>query len=234
MSITEGKWEQETPQPDLHLWIGADEFVDFAAVATLPASPAAGLIYRIVPASSAAKFFKSPEATMLRSGVYATAAYDQEQYGTSLSLPGPQASLANSGGPNAGLAGFPPTLAAQMSTLGGIQRGPIPKGFQINSVDVIYQPLVTVASAITFGLTKTQFVNAAAPVVTNIIALGANGLPLAINAQPLVTNIPVTSPAMIVPAQAGDLGLVVNLNITTTTGTVNFYGVMLNCSYNLN
>jgi hypothetical protein len=234
MSFTEGKWEQGTPQSDAHLWIGADEFVDFAAVATRPAAPAQGLLYVTVPSTAAAKFFKSPEATTLRSGVYASSAIDQEQFGTAASVPGPS-TVANTGGPLGLSAGFPPLTAAQLATLGNVQRGPLAKGWQVNSIDVVYQVLAVTAGAATAALTKTQFQNLVAPVVTNIIALGANGLPTAIGAQPQVTNIPVTSPAMIVPAQAGDTAVLVNINLTAGSGgTINFYGVMLNCSYNLN
>jgi hypothetical protein len=234
MSITEGKFEQSLPQNDLHLFLGADQFTDFAAVSTLPAAPAAGLLYKVVPTTAAAKFFLTPEPVLLRSGVYATTAYDQEQYGTAASTPGPS-TIANTSGPLAMLPGIPPILAANLATLGAIQRGPIPKGIQVNSIDVIYQVLAVAAGGATLGFTKTQFVNLTAPVVTNIIALGTNGLPTVIGAQPQVTNVPVASPAMIVPAQVGDLQTLLNINLTAGAGgTINFYGAVLNCSYNFN
>ena len=115
------------------------------------------------------------------------------------------------------------------------QRGPIPKGVQINSIDVVYQVLAVTASAATIGLTKTFFANLVAPVVTNLLALGANGLPTAIGAQVQVTNVPITTPAMLVPAAGGVTAPLVNVNLTAGSGgTINFYGVCLNCSYNLN
>ena len=240
MGVTEGRWEQESAFPDLQIFLGADQWTDFAAVSTLPAAPSAGLIYKTVPNSAAAKFFITPEPALLRSGVYATPAFDQEQFGTAAGVPGPSA-VANTSGPLGLPPGFPPITTANLTTVAGsiagtgtgIQRGPIPKGVQINSIDVIYQVLGLAASVATVGLTKTTFANLTAPVVTNIIALGANGLPTAIGAQPQVTTVTVATPAMIVPT--ADTQIVLNVNLTAgATGTVQFIGAVLKCSYNFN
>jgi len=144
MSFTDGKWEQGTPQSDFIVFIGADDIIDFAAVTTLPAAPSAGLIYKVVPSAAAAKFFSSCSGPLLRTGVYGT---DQEQFGTAAGVSGPS-SVANTGGPLGLTPGYPPILAANMATVGGtvggagILRGPLPRGVQINSVDVIYQVLL--------------------------------------------------------------------------------------------
>jgi hypothetical protein len=104
---------------------------------------------------------------------------------------------------------------------------------QINSIDVIYQVLAVNAAAATLGLTKTAFTNSFAPVVTNLVALGANGLPTVIGAQPQVTNVAVPSPVMIVPVL--DTQILLNINLTAGAGgTVNFYGAVLKCSFNFN
>lgn len=231
MSVTEGLLQQNTAATDLQIFLGADQFTDFAAVSTLPSAPSAGLLFKTVPNNGAAKFFITPEL-MLRAGMYATPALDQEQFGTAASLPGPT-TVANTSGPLALQPGFPPIIGASMATLGGIQRGPIPKGIQINSIDVIYQVLTLAAAAATVGLTKTTIPGGAAPTVTNIIALGANGLPTAIQANVTPTPVAVASPTMIVPAV--DTQVIINVNLTAgTTGTVNFYGVVLKCSFNFN
>jgi hypothetical protein len=81
-------------------------------------------------------------------------------------------------------------------------------------------------------LTKTVFANNTAPVVTNLIALGANGLPTAVQAQPYVTNVAVGTPAMITSA---DAEVVLNVNLTTQAGgSAVFYGVVFHCHYNFN
>ena len=239
MSFTEGRWEQGSASTDLQIFLGADQWTDFAGVATLPASPSAGLLYKVVPSTTAAKFFISPEV-WLRAGQYANAAFDQQQFGTAAGVPGPSG-VANTGGPLGLPPGFPPIASANLTTIAGsiagtgtgIQRGPLPKGIQVNSVDIIYQVLTAAASVATVGLTKTAYANLTAPVVTNIITLGANGLPTAIGAQPQVTNVAVATPAMIVPAV--DTQLVLNVNLTAGAGgTVQFIGAVLKCSFNFN
>lgn len=238
MSQTQGRWTAKTPFPDLQQFIGADEFALLAGTAPLPASIATpGLLFRTVAAGSAAIFAKSLSELLLRSGVYANPQYDQEQYGTAASQPGPSA-VAGTNGPLAEpnpsspyYQGFPPTPGASLTTLAGGVTGPQPKGIQIDSVDVIYQVLAdATAVAATIGLTKTVFANLVAPVVTNLIALGNNGLPVVIGAQPQVTNVPVTTPAMIV---AADTDVLLNINLTGgTAGTIKFYGAVIKAHYN--
>ena len=232
MGFTDGTWDQATPQPDGRIFIGADQFIDFAALATLPAAPAPGLLFKTVPATDASKFFSSCPGLLLRSGVYA-GPNTQEQFGTAAAAPGPS-HVPGTSGPLAFIQGRPPMLGAKMATVAGSLAGPLPKGIQINSVDVIYQVLTLAAAAATIGLTTTQFpAVSAAPIVTNLIALGTNGLLLPIDAHPIVVNVPVTSPAMIVPTN--DTEVILNINFTAgATGTVNFYGAVLNCSFNYN
>ncbi len=236
MSTTDGHWDCNLPYGDGSIFIGADKFIDFAAVATLPAAPSAGLLYKTVGNAAASKFFVTLNE-ILRSGIYGT---DQEQFGTAAAVTGPSHVSGTSGplafGP---LSAKPPVLAANLATVIGSVAGPLPKGLQINSIDVIYQILGLAASAATIGLTTTDFPSggASAPTVTNIIALGANGLPTAITspAHPLPTNVAVATPAMIVPPYLNDRQVILNINLTGgASGTVNFYGVQLNVSYNYN
>jgi hypothetical protein len=166
----------------------------------------------------------------LRTGQYASAS-SQSQFGTAAGVAGPT-TVANTSGPLALPAGIPPILAANLPTLGNIQRGPIPKGMQINSIDVIYTVAGLAAAVATVGLTTTAFANTTAPVVANLIALAANGLPTAVQATPYVKNVAVATPAMIITA---DTEVVANVNFTGgATGTVDFYGIVVHCSYNFN
>lgn len=239
MPHTDGRWTSGTPFPDLQIFLGATRFKDAAGLATFPNTIATpGLYYQIVPAGGACIFVSDIAELLLRSGVYATPAYDQEQFGTAASQPGPSSvagtsgplALPGSGSPN--YQSFPPIPSASMATLAGPVTGPTPKGIQIDSVDVIYQVLAdATAVAATIGLTKTNFANLVAPVVTNLIALGAHGLPVVIGAQPQVTNVAVTTPAMIV---ASDTEVLLNINLTGgTAGTIKFYGAVIKAHYNL-
>lgn len=239
MPHTDGRWSSGTPFPDLQLFIGSLSFKDLAGHATTPSSVATpGVIYQTVPSGDASIFVANLSELMLRSGVYATPAYDQEQFGTAANQPGPSAvsgtsgplAIPGSGSPN--FQGFPPIPAANLATLAGPFSGPPAKGIQIDSVDVIYQVLTdATAVAATIGLTKTVFANLAAPAVTNLIALGAHSLPTAIGAHPQVTNVAVATPAMIV---ASDTEVLLNINLTGgTAGTINFYGAVVKAHYNL-
>ena len=236
MSISEGRFEGNTSFPDMQFFIGFDDFQDTSAHAVF-ATQGAGLVSQTLAASLAATLFANV-GPLLRTGVYASS-YDQEQFGTAAGVAGPT-TVANTSGPLALPPGIPPITAANMTTIAGslsgtgtgIQRGPVPKGMQIDSVDVIYSVATNALSTATIGLTKTVFVGGVAPAVTNLIALGANGLPTAAAAQPYVTNVAVTSPAMITSA---DAEIVLNINLTTPAGgTAVFYGCVFHCHYNFN
>jgi hypothetical protein len=230
MSQTDGRWTQDVSVPDGQFFIGASEFFDNASLAART-SAGAGLFSLNLASTQAGTFFANLEA-FIRTGVYATTAYDQEQYGTAASQPGPSL-VANTSGPES-VTGFPPFLAAQLPTLTGGQVGPVPKGTQIDSIDVIYGVYTVAATAATIGLTKTVFTNAAAPVVTNLITLGVNGLTTTTSTagQVKVISVPVATPSMIV---SSDTEVVLNVNLTAGTGgTVAFYGVVVHCHYNWN
>ncbi len=228
MSITEGKWEQGTPSTDMQIFVDAGRFTDVAGLATV-ASAGPGLFVKHVPAADASTFFANL-GLLLRTGQYASAD-GQSQFGTAAGVAGPT-TVANTSGPLALPPGIPPILAANLPTLGNIQLGPIPKGMQINSIDVIYTVAALAAAVATVGLTTTTFANATAPVVTNLIALAANGLPTAVQATPYVKNVAVATPAMLITA---DTEVIANVNFTGgATGTVDFYGIVVHCSFNFN
>ncbi len=194
MPTTEGIWQQNTAANDMQIFIDPFRFWVASGAATLTRS-GAGLVSLNIAASEACVIegFLSPK---LRTGMYATPALDQQQFGTAASQPGPS-TVPNTTGPLALKPGFPPILSSNMATLGGIQRGPIPNGIQINSVDVIYTVTGAVLTTATIGLTKTVFENNVAPAVTVLLANANNGLPTAIQAEPYVHNVAVPNPAFI-------------------------------------
>lgn len=237
MGYTEGRWEQGTSFPDMQFFVGAGQFIDTSAHA-VNSSQGAGLFDMTLASTLAGTFFVNLGET-LRTGVYATSAYDQEEFGTAAGTPGPSLT-ANTSGPLALPAGFPPIAAANLSTIAGsiagtgagIQRGPIAKGLQVDSIDVIYTVAAVAATLATVGLTKTVFVDSVAPAVTNLIALGANGLPTSFQATPHVTNVPVPTPVMIT---SNDAEIIANVNLTAGSGgTITFYGIVVKAHYNYN
>lgn len=231
MSQTDGQWIQDTPFTDMEIFVGATEFKDLAAVATF-ASAGAGLLSLNLATTAAGNFFANITAALKRTGVYATPSLMQQQYGTAASVPGPS-TVANTSGPEA-VTGFPPFTAANLPTLKGPYNGPVAKGVQINSIDLLYTVSTVNASLAQVGLTATNFIdnNAATPTVTNIITLGANGLATAFRTNYYRTNVAVASPAMQVLA---DSEFIVNFKLTAGSGgTALFYGCVLKCSYNYN
>jgi hypothetical protein len=239
MSQTQGRWTAKTPFPDLQIFFGADKFALLSGTAPLAnaINPDSPLLPAIVATSSAA-IFAASLPLLLRKGVYANPQYDQEQYGTAASVPGPSL-VANTNGPlgepnpaSPYYQGFPPTPGAIVTTLAGAVAGPQPKGIQIDSVDVIYQFLTGVtAAAATMWLAKTVFADAVAPVTTSLITLGANGLTVGINAQPRVINVPVISPAAMIVGN--DMEVILNVNLTAgSDGTVKFFGAVVKAHYN--
>lgn len=226
---TEGSVLQDELVPDLQIFTGADEIRNTSGTATLTLNASGNLSLNI--AASQACVFVCSELESYRTGVYATTQLTQEQFGTAAAQPGPS-TVANTSGPLSLAQAKPPVTAAQMATLGNILRGPMPKGFMITSIDVIYNVGVVPLTTAQVGITKTAFVNNVAPAVTNILAKAANGLPTAVQANPYVTNVPIASPVLITST---DTELIIEVDLTTAaTGTCNFYGFVLHVSYNLN
>jgi hypothetical protein len=233
MTRTDGRWEQSTPFTDAQIFER-----NFTAVGTqpVPTSPSAGLLYSLLAASSTYNLSISL-GTLVRSGQLATAGANQEQFGTAALQPGPS-SIANTTDPRAAPAGFPPYTAALNPVITGGLKTPIPKGIQINAVDVIYGVDGAVLTSATMQLTLTKFpippAAQAAPVVSSLITLGNNGLPTAISTATMVYTTRVAVP---VPSfnQISDVETILNVNFVTPAGcTVRFYGAIFLASFNFN
>jgi len=234
MSITEGRWEGNTSFPDLQIFVDPIWFNNIGGTSTI-ATDGAGSLYAALGNNAVGAWYANL-ALFLRTGVYASS-YNQNQFGTAAGVGGPS-SVANTSGPLGLPSGFPPISQANMTTISGsingtgtgVQCSPIPKGTQIDSIDVIYSVAGLACVTPTIGLTKTIFVNNTAPAVTNLITLGTNGLATAIQANPYVINVPVTTPAMLT---ASDTEAILNINITGgATGTVKFYGAVIKGHFN--
>lgn len=232
MGFTDSKWSQGTPSNDLRIFLGSNSFIDVAAVAT-DASSAAGYLTKNIASAGAATLFAAISQILRRTGEYASAGPSQQQFGTAASVPGPSA-VSGTSGPLNLLPGYPPIPSNQMATLGNMQNGPIPKGMYITAIDIITEIDTVDLSAYTVGLTATAFTNAAVPTVTNILALGTNGLVKThgTTGQQSVQTVTLTSPVFIT---AADVEYILNINITAGTGgTAKFFGAELHCTYNLN
>jgi hypothetical protein len=230
MPGTDGSWNQDTPNSDLEIFVGPSEFFDALAHMTYAAST--GTFYMNLAASLAADCYGDVAAAFKRVGAFATPAAQQQQYGTAASLPGPT-SVSGTSDPE-GIRGYPPYTASRLATLVGPSTGVIPKGIQINSMDVIYQVNGSAALSLAqIGLYANQYVDGAAGgALVTYLTLGANGLATAQRAGIYKTNVPIPTPSFLVtPATI----LFIEAKFTTQAGgTLNFYGVNLKCSYNFN
>jgi hypothetical protein len=190
---------------NVEIFVGASEFKDVAGLAAL-ASAGAGLFAQTLSATQAGTFFAN------------LAAYLRSTDLVPISGTGPA-----------------PQTTAQLPTVSGnpiTTSGQSYKSLQINSISVIYTNTVANLSVATIGLTKTKFVDTTAPAVTNLLALAANGLPVAFQTTPHVKNIVLATPAIVGDS---DTDLILNVNLTAGAGsTVTFYGVSLHCQSNTN
>jgi hypothetical protein len=233
MSDTRGRWTASTPFTDGQLFLGASKFTPLVAASAVPASAGAGLFTLNIPASTTANLFAELNQ-ILRTGQLATNAVNQEQFGTAALVPGPSA-VANTSDPLNLPSGFPPWTNSVNPTITGGQKGATPKGIQINWVDLSYEVDTGAITSATFGLTTTKMptvATSAAPVVTNVIALGANGLPTAVNTagQATRTRITVASPTFFT---LDGTEVIANANfVTPAANTVKFYGAILGVTYN--
>lgn len=226
MSHTRGKWSQDLGSIDFQLFLTPDMFVDTSTLSVLTATT--GIIERTIAASHAVTLFASLR-TFLRTGVLATPNNSQRQFGTALSQPGPS-SVSGTSDPLA-MIGFPPYTAATNPTIAP-SSGAVPKGLKILFVDLIYSVAAVNLSAITVGLTTTQFINSVAPATANIVALGLNNLLVGFQATPHRIRVPVVNPAYIV---LDGCEVVLNFNLTTPAGgTAIFYGAVIGSEINYN
>lgn len=236
MSATDGRWIAEKGFTDGQFFIGASKFVDIAGLATGPTNPSLGLLEKTVPSGDAATFVAELDMLLLRSGMYASSADDQEQFGTAAQVaptlvqPGPS-TVSGTGGPLQLPQGQPPMTATKLATVSGnYVSGPPIKGIKIISFDIIYQVNTVAAGAATVGLTETVYANGVAPVATALVAIAANGLPTATAAHPQVTNVALATPAYI---KATDTQILLNLNLTAGSGgTITLFGAVIKFNYN--
>jgi hypothetical protein len=185
----------------IEIFVGASEFKDVAGLAAI-ASAGAGLFAQTLAAAQAGTFYANLTAFLRTIGLF----------------------------PIAGV-GVPPLTTAQLATVSGnpiTTTGMAGQGLEIDSVDVIYTNTVANLAVATIGITKTKFADSVAPVVTNLLALGANGLPVAFQVTPHVKNIALANPAPIADTQTD---IIANVNLTAGAGSaVTFYGINLHCS----
>lgn len=223
---TAGQLLMDTPFSDAQIFLGADDFALVTGTRPVISQGTLGLPNVPITANATTAYAASLGET-LRTG---TAPNYQQQFGTAASVPGPS-SVPNTSDP-LGLQGFPPIKAANLPTIKGPVTGFLPKGTQINWVDLVYVVSGAALTSASVGITAALFVNNVAPVVNNILTFGTNGLPTATQVQPYVFRVLVPTPAFIV---SPDTNIVLNVQFVAPVGETGiFYGASLGVSYNYN
>lgn len=221
---TNGRFEGKTPFTDGYFGITIDSFNNFGAgVATKTRNGKADLSFN-VGASQVCAFETSFEGLLFRTG---QSPFLQEQFGTAAGVAGPT-SVANTSDPDAQV-GPPPQTGILSITP---QTGFVPKGIKILDITLRYQITGAALTTHTIGLAKAVFANNAAIVVTDIVANAANGLATAVQAQPYVTKVSVTSPTFTV-SDLTDLWLEVDAT-TQVAGAYRLYGATVHVAFNYN
>jgi hypothetical protein len=230
MPFSSGKWTTDSASSDGELFIGTGDFVDTSNNSTITSSGAGNLAFTVAASKSCTFFANLGQILRPLALGYANAGLAQRQFGTAAGVPGPS-SVANTSGPSALPAGHPGSVSPYVpATVAGPTTGVSPKGLQINWVDICYSVTAVNLFGVGIGITNTVFNNGVAPVVTTLLLLGNNGMPLGFQIQPRRYRV---TPTTIAFLTADGSQPIINVNlITNAGGTAAFYGVIVGLSYN--
>src|SRR5215472_320203 len=235
MPNTDQYWQCDVALPDMEIFCDMGMVKDLGLGTPASQIGALGNIVSVIGAGTTGNPVLSVYNVLKRSGILASTALQQEQFGTAAGIPGPSG-VQYTSDPK-GIRGYPPTKANALATLigtGGASSGPTPKGIQLNSFDVIYTVAGGTATTITMTAHITPFVDGAVVTPVLILPTGAYSLPTAISTggKPYRRNIAIPSPAMI---SGYDTDLIIAPAFQAGAGcTITVHGFVLKCSYNFN
>lgn len=225
MGRTAGMWSQDTAFPDGQIFIPAsDAFVGAGAMVLSRAG--SGLIQGALANSQTVTLDFILSKAILRYGMQD----DEQQSFGSASGTGQNAGATppNTFATNWQQSGRPPYTQAQNQVVPTNR----PKGIQINSLIPVYKVSTLDLTSVSIGLTKTVFANGIAPVVTNLLAAGANGQPTAVSAQPNAIASVIAGATMSIDYLTE---LIAELTLVLpATSTAIVYGMFMNVSFNHN
>ncbi len=232
MSRTNGQFQMKTAFTDGVLLLPASRFQPSGGAATWTRNALGN--YSVNQAASLNTFYVGNLAdALLRTG---TLPFIQEQFGTAAGVAGPS-SVANTTDPDGNVIApyVPPMTKAAMESVTGGEAGFVPKGIQINDITLHYFIGTNALTTHTIGLVKTVMPVSGTPgalVITSPLAVAANGLATAANANPQTTKVINASAAMLV-SDLSQYALEVNA-VTPAGGTYQLFGATLHVSFNYN
>jgi hypothetical protein len=172
MGHTEGRFTSDLGSTDNVLFMGPNECL-VSGTGVVTRNAAGNWSINQAQSLTVIYAFELTQANFIRTGVGGPGG--QEQFGgTGVT------------GPLAAPLGYPPFSAASQLTPRSTY---IPKGININSLSLVYFVGTTALTSQVCRLDSTLFANAAAPVITNILASAANGLVVTASANDYVTAV---------------------------------------------
>ena len=236
MPHTKSRFHQQLGFNDARIFIGVNDLQLISGTAPITKNAFGDYSYNLGNSATTVFAGNIAQAIARRLGFFEDL---QEQFGST------------SGAGVAGQAeyqGRPDTIGA-MSTGQEVtpRRVLYPKGFRLLSLDFIYLVAGLALTTQQFGLATCQYVNNVANAITSVVAIAANGLATAIQANPYVTTYALTlaNQQSISNPQAGvvlpgylllaDNNLWVEWDVSTgASGTARVYGVDVSFEYNFN
>jgi hypothetical protein len=232
MSRTRGRLDSDLPYVDGHAAFGISDMSTTTSTALAPAYSATLGLGGTVAASTATVVQIPLENLIYRTGLRDDL---QEQYGGGITAGVPAAANGTAVTPTnpfttpAGVTGRPP-YPGVTSFVPVASR---PKGISINSLTLVYSITTNAATLNQVQVLSFTYANAAAPIVTTLLANGANGLATAASTagQTYATTAALTNQNFIVGVNQIP---VVQWSITPGAGGATLYQVIANVTYNFN
>lgn len=238
---TAGWLEQDSPNSDAQIFLTPTDFQLQTNASLINAALGANNLPAISNTAAGAFAYNATIAgLLLRTGILNTGNFatnrSQNAFGTAAATPGPSA-VAGTSGPSGFGAGqtIAPMIGANLPTLKGSIPGSIPKGVQINSVDLLYSINTTNSVSFTGALSRISFglgVNLVPSVAALMAAQAVGSLVITTAGQITRSRLTPTTAVMIT-----NDGSAILLNIAGNNATIAghlFLGAILNCSYNYN
>lgn len=236
MGRTKGFWEQDSAFPDGLVFIPAS-VGQITAGAGVFARQGLGLVGVTMVTAQTVTFDVNISHLIMRFGKQDDGL---QQFGAAALTNGNQGqqSLATSGPGNTGpfatnwdQSGRPPYASASQFVVPTNR----PKGIAIRAITPIYSVTGSALTSQTLGLTKTVFAEAAAPVVTALLAAAANGQPLTVNTagQTHATTSSLLAANQVMQV-ARNTDLIIEHSLVIGAGTAEMYGWFVDINFNHN
>lgn len=223
---TQGMIQAGTPNPDGHVFFGISDITTAGTAPTFNRT-SKGLYSLTQPVSAGNTYIINLAGLLFRYGVQddLQMLWGSTANGGSQGQPTPPNAFVGQG---ANLQRPPYTGASQL-----VPPTSRPTGISIKNIIPVYQVLGVALNFITIGLSKTQFANGVAPVVTDVLAPATYGLTTTVNAQPVAIPVPVSTPNLFQTNRLSQLTVELGVN-TPAGGTCALYGIFIDVVYNYN